>query len=340
MNAISRIKKFNHENKTPKLKSSQVEAVKFYFKSKGYKLNGTHWHSYYTALNKEFHVNYIPDDIFRSTISPRFNEMRQWPALLDKNLSYILFKDFNQPRRVVQNINGFYYVNNKVVAEHIAIRACIAVNKPLIIKPTIDSGKGKQVHTFTIRDGVTSAHKLTVLQLFKLYKKDFIIQECVEQSISLKLLNPSSLNTIRVMTYLRPDGVHVLSSVLRIGQPGSHTDNYSGGGVIIGVDDNGVLKNQGYTINGNVLNKTHTNVVFKDFQIPNYSSVIKMVMAMHPIVPYFKFVSWDIGIDKTDAPVFIEFNTYSQNIDIHQITNGPLFGKFTDEILELGLKSY
>lgn len=63
-------------------------------------------------------------------------------------------------------------------------------------------------------------------------------------------------------------------------------------------------------------------------------------MAMYPISLYVKFVSWDISIDKTDAPVFIEFNTYNQNINIHQITNGPLLGKITNDNLEVGLKTY
>ncbi len=100
------------------------------------------------------------------------------------------------------------------------------------------------------------------------------------------------------------------------------------------------MQNKGYTKKGDILYKTPTNVAFKGFQIPNYVDVVNMVKAMHPIIPYFKFVSWDIGLDQSDAPIFIEFNTYNQNIDGHQITNGPLFGKFTDEILELSLKTY
>lgn len=340
MDSRRNIKQFNHKTKTAKLKPTQVEAAKAYFKSRGYTLNNTYWHRYYTGLNNQFHSDYIPDDIFKSIISPRFNQMRQWPALLDKNLSYILFKDFNQPNRVVQNINGFYYINNKIMDEQMAIEVCNAIQKPLIIKPTIDSGSGRLVTTFIVTNKVTSYKNLTIPQLFKVYKKDFIVQEFVEQSQALKDLNPTSLNTLRLMTYLRPDGVYVLSSVLRIGQPGSQTDNYSIGGIIIGINNNGYLQNKGYTKKGDILYKTPTNVAFKGFQIPNYVDVVNMVKAMHPIIPYFKFVSWDIGLDQSDAPIFIEFNTYNQNIDGHQITNGPLFGKFTDEILELSLKTY
>lgn len=340
MNTRRYIKKLISRNNTPKLTSHEVKAAKAYFKSKGYKLQNTYWHRHYKALNGEFHVDYIPEDIFRPIICPRFNQMIQWPALLDKNLTYNLFKDFNQPKRVVQNVNGFYYVNGEIVNEAEAIEVCNKANKPLVIKPTIESGQGKMVHTFTVTDGITSNDQQSVSALFELYKKDFIVQEFVEQSDAMKNLNPSTLNTLRIMTYLRPDGVHVLSTVARIGKPDSPTDNYTIGGIICGVTEQGLLKKTGYTRNGEVMQKTYTNVVLEDYKIPNYQDVVAMVKAMHKVVPYFKFISWDIGMDKNDAPLLVEYNTYYQSTELHQVTNGPLFGAFTDEILALGLKPY
>ena len=339
MNFRKSIKDIIRQNNTPKLKPKEVETAKSYFKSKGYKLKNTYWHSYYKSINGEFYESYIPDDLFNAIISPRFNEMRQWPALLDKNLSYNLFKNFKQPKRVVQNINGFFYVADKIVSEDIALEICNTINKPLIIKPTIDSGNGNMVETFSVNNHQTNFKSLKTSELFNLYKKDFIVQEFVEQSASMKSLNPSALNTIRLMTYLKEDGVHVLSSVLRIGQTGSHTDNFCGGGIVCGINNDGFLKDKGYTKFGDVLTKTSSNVVLEGFQIPNYSSVLEMVNAMHPLVPYFKFISWDIGIDTNELPVFIEYNTYYQSTDLHQIANGPLFGEFTDEILKLGLET-
>ena len=63
-----------------------------------------------------------------------------------------------------------------------------------------------------------------------------------------------------------------------------------------------------------------------------------MVKSMHYIVPYFKIISWDIGISKDDLPFLIEYNTHRQGIDL-QIASGPLLGKFTDEVLALALKA-
>lgn len=339
MNARKYVKEIIRQNKSPELSITEVDQAKSFYKSKGHKLENTYWHKYYKGLTNQFFVDYIPEDIFNAIIAPSFNQMRQWPALLDKNLSYNLFREFEQPKAVIQNINGFYFVDGKIVNESVAVEKCNTINLSLIIKPTIDSGDGIMVNKFSVTNHKTTYENLTTLDLFKKYKKDFIIQEFVEQSEVLKALNPTSLNTVRVMTYLKTDGVHVLSSVLRIGQPNSITDNFCGGGIICGITENGLLKSRAYTRDGAILNKSHTKVPFEGIAIPNYNALIEMVKAMHPIIPYFKIVSWDIGINIENQPVFIEFNTYYQDVDLHQITNGPLFGEFIDEILEHSLNS-
>lgn len=323
----------------PKLTIEEVRQAKSYYKSKGYILKNTYWHRYYKSINGEFHKDYVPFDIFKSTISPRLNQQRQFPALLDKNILYNLFKDFELPKYVVQNINGFYYVNDQIVKLEDAINACNSSSNQLIIKPTIESGQGRMVNAFTVEDSLTSYKNLSVIELFKLYHKDFIVQEFLEQSDLLKSLNPSSVNTLRVVSYLNKEGVHILASVLRIGKPGNSTDNFSTGGIFCGVLEDGQLKDKGFNPAGKVFTKTFTDIILKDCKIPNYDKVQEMTKLMHFKVPYFKIISWDIAINKNNMPVLIEYNTYKQGIDL-QMATGPLFGKFADEILALGKKPY
>ena len=323
----------------PQLSQRQIKAAKDYYMARGYNLNNTYWHRYYTGVTGEFHEDYVPLDIFRSMISFKLNQRKQWPALLDKNLSYNLFKEFKQPKRIVQNVNGFYFVNNKIVSQAVAEDACNINNKTLVIKPTLESGKGKMVEIFMVENNQTSVKNYSVTELFKRYKKDFIVQEAVEQNEALNALNPSSLNTLRMVSYLRDDGVHILSSAVRIGEPGSKTDNFSGGGMFCGIKKNGQLKEKGHTKSGEIKDTTLNGAILKDIKIPNYDKVKTMVEAMHLKIPYFRIVSWDIGIDKLNEPVFIEYNSCYQGIEI-QIPNGPLFGKFADEILALGREPY
>lgn len=328
------MKSLIHKKKLPKLTVEEVKQAKSFYKSKGYKLKNTYWHRYYKAMNGEFHKDYIPFDIFKSRIIPRLNQQKQWPALLDKNLTYNLFKDYQQPKRIVQNINGFYYINEQIVDITEAIKACNTYRNRLIIKPTIESGQGRMVNAFNVENSLTSYKNLSVVELFRLYHKDFIVQEFLEQCDLLNSLNPSSLNTLRIVSYLNNEGVHILASVLRIGKLGSATDNFSTGGIFCGLLEDGQLKDRGFNPKGTIFTQTSTGIMFKNCKIPNYDKLQEMAKSMHYIVPYFKIISWDIAINKRNKPVLIEYNTNKQGIDL-QIASGPLFGKFIDEIFYL-----
>ena len=332
------MKSLVRKTKLPKLSLEEIIEAKSYYKSKGYKLKNTYWHRYYKGINGEFHKDYMPYDIFNPIINPRLNQKTQWPALLDKNLTYNLFKEFDQPKPIIQNRNGFYYVDGQIVDLQKAIDVCEAIKDKMIIKPTVGSGSGKMVNAFGVINAKTSYKNYSLEQLFKLYFKDFVVQEFLEQSEILKSLNPSSLNTLRIVSYLNQDGVHIVSSVLRIGKPGSATDNFSTGGLFCGILSDGNLKGKGYNPNGYAVTETATGVILKNIKIPNYMKVQDMVKSMHYIVPYFKIISWDIGISKDDLPFLIEYNTHRQGIDL-QIASGPLLGKFTDEVLALALKA-
>lgn len=325
------VKKFNFD----KLDKEEIRIAKAYWKSKGFKLDNTIWHQYYKGATGKFMKEYIPHDIFSSHIAPSLNQKTQWPALLDKNLSYSLFKDFQQPKRVISNINGFYLHDEEIVSELEAVEVCSKCNSRLIVKPSIESGGGFMVNILPIQDIDKGEIVEDILNMFKSYKNDFVVQEFVEQSPAMARLNESSLNTLRIMSYLNNDGVHIISSVVRIGNAGKTTDNFKSGGVACGVKNTGRLKEIGFIQDGTTLTKTASGAVLKEVVIPNYNAVLKMVELLHKRVPYFRIISWDIGVDKNNDPILIEYNTYNQSTKIHQIVNGPLFGDFTEEILSL-----
>jgi len=326
------------KNKPKKLSKQQVSEIKNFYSKFGYRNIKTSWHDFYFSSNNFYSVEYVPEDIFHATISKRINQMRQWPSLLDKNLLGLIFKDYNQPEVVIKNVNGFYFINGRIVSESVAVEKVNNVKKKMVIKPSIESGNGQGVEPFSIHKGNTNYKDLSVKGLFSHYKRDFIIQIVVEQDLTFKSLNPSSLNTLRVLSYLNKNGVHVLSTIVRIGKEGSFTDNCSTGGIACGVNRSGELKKHGYFNDGKVTLKTDCGILLESIKIPSLKKVINQVKTMHLLIPYFQLVSWDIAIDNKGFPLLIEYNTYHQDITIHQLANGPLFGAFADEILMQGAK--
>ena len=130
--------------------------------------------------------------------------------------------------------------------------------------------------------------------------------------------------------------MHVLSTIVRVGKEGSFTDNCATGGIACGVNVQGKLKKQGYLNDGTLRRKTDNGVILEGIEVPSYHLILNQVKQMHLLIPYFRLVYWDIGVDDNNTPILIEYNTYHQDITIHQLANGPLFGSFFDEILTEG----
>ena len=99
--------------------------------------------------------------------------------------------------------------------------------KRFVIKPSIYSGEGVDLFFYDQDDN----KEIDFADLMNLYKKDYIVQEIASQHKVLEDIHPSSLNTIRVISFLFKGEVHISSSILRMGVEGSRLDNVSAGGL-------------------------------------------------------------------------------------------------------------
>lgn len=164
---------------------------------------------------------------------------------------------------------------------------------------------------------------------------DWVAQAPVVQCDELNRLNPNSVNTLRIMSYLRRDGsVTVFPAVLRMSSDKARVDNGSSGGLACGVNPDGRLKDVARTIKGDVFS-THplTGTRFSDIVVPGYGHIQQQVRDAHARVPQFRLIAWDIAIDRDNEAVLIEINT-NGGLNITQLNNGPLFGSHTREILD------
>ena len=129
--------------------------------------------------------------------------------------------------------------------------------------------------------------------------------------------------------------IHILSSIIRMGNNGSSLDNATAGGLTCGFDKSGKL-NDFATDHYNYekfYSHPYSNFVFKDAQIPNIDALYNLVIQAHHHLPYFDIVSWDIAMSDYNEPYIIEVNLRFQDLNFHQRNNGPLFGELTTEIL-------
>ena len=319
-------KDMDHHRKLTKAQRKEVQD--FYMDMIGKKVP-LYCHEYFYSRTGYFTKEYIPNNIYHCELVPKANLHRLQGAFGDKNMCDFLFPGENVVHSILKNMNGYYYYEGKPVSEEDAISLCRDLEK-VIIKPSRLS-KGKGVQLFSAKEGVTDLNGKTVASLFKEYKKDFLVQEWVRQHKGMAALNPTSVNTMRILSYRSGMEVLIIYSVVRIGRCGSVVDNQCAGGISTSIDENGRLGGEafgGYSTDN--VNKTDTGITLAGYQLPSFDKAIEFVKRLHLKLPYFNLVGWDVAIQEDGEPVLIEFNT---NPGLSQSAFKSGMGKYTERII-------
>lgn len=292
--------------------------------------------------------NILPDDLFHAVIDPLINDKPSLPVYLNKNLYELLISKEAFPVCVIRNVNGDFLdkdyrdiqMNDKVFEDIIVNNQELIKQGRFIIKPTVETGRGKGVRLFTYQNGkwISNDGKEFSLEFInKEYFADYIIQECVEPSDFVKQFNPTSYSTCRIYTYrsVKDGSMHFLGGYLRIGDTGSFKDNIGSGGFAIPIMDDGSLAH--FASNGTRNKYDEVNGVnLKDntFYIPNFDKVLGLAFEGARRIPLDRVLSFDILLDKDNNPHIVEFNLKCQTITTMQTTYKTFFGEYTDEIIE------
>lgn len=288
------------------------------------------WHRYFYKRNGIYSEKYIPTSLYYTSLIGRFNHFPFNEAYTDKNLIDVLIKDIKQPEVVLKNIRGYYYINGQTVDYAEALDYCSNLYD-VIIKPTFAS-HGEGVKKFEVVQGKTNVDGLTIDQFLSNYDKNYIIQKVVKQHPEMNVLNSSSVNTVRIITYRSGMDVLVPYSVVRIGRLGYSVDNEMAGGISTKINTDGTLNKYAYGAPGNdMVEKTDSGVILDGYKIPSFAEAVEKVCKLHKGLPYFDLIGWDIAIDETGEPLLIEWNTWPE---LSQSASGPAFGTYTNRILK------
>ncbi len=317
------------------LSETQIKEIQdFYVPICGHEVP-TYWHEYFFSRNGNFSPYYIPTSFYHKEIIYRLNHYNFRNAYVDKAIYDIYFPDVNRPKTIVKNVNGYYYDERYSITQAEAINRCKNL-LGAVIKPTLEGMWGHDVRVFRSMDGWVD-EQLSVVQLFERYHKNFIVQERVQQHPEMAKLNPTSLNTIRMLSYRERNDVNILYAVVRIGRAGQFVDNETAGGINADVDlGSGVIRDWAYgTPAERRILTTDNGTELHGFRIPAFHKALDMVRTMHLRLPYFNLIGWDFGIDRDEKPVMIEWNRAP---DLSQTAHGPAFGERTEEILRNALE--
>lgn len=144
----------------------------------------------------------------------------------------------------------------------------------------------------------------------------FVAEEMIKQHESMKVFNPSSVNTVRIETFFDGHSVELVDAFIRFGQTGAFVDNAGAGGIFVSVDpETGTLRGHGFDELGKVY-ETHpqSGLVFKGHELNDWDKAIKLAKSIGNKFSGVSFIGWDIAYTESGKWVVVEGNAKPQII--------------------------
>lgn len=147
-------------------------------------------------------------------------------------------------------------------------------------------------------------------------KDSLIFESVVHQTKQFAAFNESSVNTVRFMTTLWPDGsAKVIATWFKIGRAGKCVDNAGSGGNVDAAIDVGtgkiynVMRFDGWRNAEFIEKHPDSGTQLNGVIIENWEAIKSEVKKFQQAFPYCKAAGWDIAITD-DGPVVIEVNDF------------------------------
>jgi hypothetical protein len=269
--------------------------------------------------------NYVTEKDF-SRIHRELNSPYYLPILEDKYICDRFLRSFGFPVA-----ESFALLENGIITwipenNTESIEGLVHHNLNCYCKMILGWG-GSKVHKLEISDGVLRINNKVsdIAELKSLTGRGiYILQKTIVQHAEMSRLNPSCVNTVRIITIHDGQKIQELGSFLRIGIGNSHVDNISSGNIACGIHENGTLYNlatDALLEKGWMMRHPTTNTVFSSFTIPYYKEALELARQMHKAFHCFFIIAWDIAITET-GPVAIEGNPPADIIWIQAYRGG------------------
>lgn len=220
------------------------------------------------------------------------------------------------------NYNSLFFVNDKFVQINsikdftdflISLFGKESSPANIFIKKTEDTYGG--VNTYKINREDLMTRKTKIENLFhEVINSGYLFQETIIQHDEINQINPYCLNTIRIDTYTDKQNVSkIMSCFLRAGVNRSYVDNFSSGGVLVGINiEKGVLFGEAnssvrYGIARSYREHPDSGFRFEGFPLPYFQEAKDLVLEAAKHVPQLRVIGWDVAISP-DGPVLVEGN--------------------------------
>ncbi len=223
----------------------------------------------------------------------RVNQAEYRECFKNKLKFWSLFSDFT----------GRAYLNLET-ADPAALEQFVRQYGTVFAKPADDFG-GHGVQKITAQE-VTD---YPALYQALMSSGSVLVEQQIVQNQELNRLNPSCINTLRMVTLVKDGQAHLMYTLIRVGDGTRVVDNISSGGMYAPVWENGKIAKPAFCDATGLYYEKHpaTGTDFVGFEIPCYAQAVELVKRAALVVEQVKYVGWDVSISE-NGPVLVEGN--------------------------------
>ncbi len=289
---------------------------------------GDRWLRLHVNLTGIQDYRFCPEDVFFARIERILNDCDQNGKGLDEknNLLYYLPPGY-EPDTLVRFVRGnFFNSRGEWISKEMA-QDLISSENRVVGKPCRSSG-GRGVDVYKV---------MNISDIEKFGTDSYVVQKLITQDEFSASFNPSSINTVRMMTLRRPwDGeIVVCRSMMRMGVSDAVVDNMMKGGLCVCIDHDGSFSRYAYDYNGKRYEEHPvTKRTFFGLKHPYYEKMVIATKEIHSRIMDCNLLSFDL-VPRLDGTICcIEINATSQGITQLQYDFGGLFGDDTEQLVD------
>lgn len=293
------------------------------------------YRAFQTFYNRSgiFDPRYVPHYFCKFFLRPNTAPLKYATAFQNKAYLPRLITNAKQPETVVRRVERLYYdADFKRIDEDTAINLCMEVlegGREIVVKPSGLAG-GKGVEFFA------SSSPQELKKVFHTKGALFVVQKSIKQHPEMAELNASTVNTVRLTTFLYKGRFIPVAALIKIGSPNVRVDNYKHGGCLLGVNLDGTALPWALNIDRERITELPSGVKLGEggfTKVPCFDNVLATAERAHYDIPKIKLISWDIAIDDENEAEIIEAN-FGGDLRMHQVLTGPIFGDMTEKIID------
>ncbi len=283
--------------------------------------------------NGFFDPRYVPHYFCKFYLRPNTAPEKYATAFQNKAYLPKLMPTVKQPETIVRRVENIYYNKDfRRITLDEAIDICLSVlesGREIVVKPSGKAG-GKGV------EFLAEADKAKMKKILRSKGPLFVVQKAIHQHPEMAALNSSTVNTVRLTTFMLKGEFIPVAALIKVGAPSVRVDNYKHGGCLLGVHMDGSVLPWALNIDRERITELPSGIKLGEggfTRVPCFDSVLATAREAHYHIPKIKLISWDIAIDDENEAEIIEAN-FGGDLRMHQVLTGPVFGDRTEEIID------